>query len=340
MKKKQLFSIVNEINNNFRYDDNFELSIEIDPRNTKKYKVKFLASLGFNRISMGVQDFDDEVQKIINRYQSFEETLEVAEASRSNNFKSVNIDLVYGLPGQNIYKLEKTLDLVNKINPDRIALFNYAHVPWLKPAQKSFDDKILPKPKEKFEFLKKSIKFFIEKKYKYIGIDHFAKESDSLYKAKKNFSLSRNFMGYVEKNFSSLYPIGITSIGETENAYFQNFKDEKEYFLSIDKNILPINKGINLNNDDKIRKEIINSLTCYLKVNKKDLENKYNIDFDSYFKEEIKNLQDLESDNLIKTDKDNIYVTNKGQLLIRNVAMIFDKYLRIHKNKKLFSATV
>lgn len=340
LDEKQLFSIMNEINNNFSYDDDFEISIEVDPRNTNRDKVKFLSSLGFNRISMGVQDFDYDVQEIINRFQSFEETLEVVESSKEYNFESVNIDLVYGLPAQNIYKLEKTLELVNKINPDRIALFNYAHVPWLRPAQKSFKDEILPKPKDKFDFLKKSVNFLIDNNYKYIGMDHFAKENDSLYIAKENSLLSRNFMGYIEKHSVSLYGLGVTSISETENEYFQNLKTEEEYFSCIDKGILPINKGIKLNFDDKLRKEIINSLTCNLKINKSYFEKNYNIQFDDYFNTELKSLIDLESDNLIKSDNNNIFVTDKGQLLMRNIAMVFDKYLRNSQNKKIFSATV
>jgi len=340
LSEEQISKVYSMLKNNFNIDKDAEISIEIDPRITRKTHLDTLKELGFNRISMGIQDFDEKVQKTINRIQTYEFTKDIIDYCRKLDFISVNTDLIYGLPYQNLEEFAKTLELINIINPDRIALFNYAHIPSIRPAQKKFPIESLPQAELKIKLFNLAINSFIDNGYVYIGLDHFAKPSDELYIAQINKTLRRNFMGYTTKADTSLYAFGLTSISETKNTYIQNHKDIDTYYKCLDDNKLPVMRGLNLSHDDLIRKEIIMNLTCNLELDKKEIEEKYQINFNEYFKNELIECKELESDGLIDIFDEKIIVKSQGQILIRNVSMIWDSYLKRAGNKKLFSKTI
>jgi len=338
--EKQIVQVFNMLKNNFDIDKDAEISIEIEPRTTTKAHLDTLKEIGFNRISMGIQDFSEKVQKTVNRIQTFEFTKDIIDYCRKLNFFSINTDLIYGLPYQNLKDFSKTLELINIINPDRIALFNFAYIPSVRPAQKKFSIESLPTPELKIELFKNAINNFIENGYVYIGLDHFAKPTDELYIAQKNKTLRRNFMGYTTKANTSLYAFGLTSISETKDSYIQNQKNLDAYYQDLDDDKLPVMRGLNLTKDDLIRKEIITNLTCNLEVSKKEISRKYQIDFDEYFKNELNDCKELENDGLIKIFDEKLIVEPKGQILIRNISAIWDLYLKKEGKKNLFSKTI
>ncbi|EAJ0361092.1 oxygen-independent coproporphyrinogen III oxidase [Campylobacter lari] len=337
---KQLQSLILKIKNIFpNFTQDSEVSCEIDPRFLNEEQADILIQNGFNRISFGVQDFDEKVQKEIHRIQPFELTKNAVDMVRKKGINSVNMDLIYGLPYQSLESFKQTLEKALLINPDRFAIFNYAHVPWLKKNMRKFDESTLPSPDVKLQILEYCEKFLTQNGYKMIGMDHFAKPQDELFKALENGSLHRNFQGYTTKGGTDLIGIGLTSIGEGQRHYMQNFKDMLSYEKAIDEGRLPCEKGIMLDDDDELRKAVIMELMSNFTLNIKNIKNKFKIDFFEYFKQDLKELEELSE--FFTLDENYIKVNETGVLLIRNIAMCFDKYLkRISEDKKVFSKTV
>ena len=323
---------------NFAEDS--ENSIEIDPRYLTEEQMKVLVEGGINRISFGVQDFNEETQKAVNRIQDYELTKNVVDLARKYGIESINIDLIYGLPYSTFETFKKTLDLTLSLNPDRLAVFNYAHVPWLKKGMRKIDETTLPHPSEKLKILKYTIDFFEENGYKMIGMDHFAKPTDELFKALEKGELHRNFQGYTTKGGADLIGIGVTSIGEVEDAYIQNYKDLKNYEKAIDEGKLATFRGVILNEEDKIRKRVIMELMANFSFDIKRFEKETNIKFFEKFKNEVAELQEFVDEGLVNINNDKIEVTKTGRLLIRNIALPFDEYFKKMANQKAFSKTV
>ncbi len=336
---KRVIDLINETFKNFSKDA--EVSCEIDPRFLTREQMKLLTENRFNRISFGVQDFEPTVQKAVHRDQSFEVTKNAVDLARSYGVESVNIDLIYGLPFQTLDSFKRTLDLVLKLDPDRLAVFNYAHVPWLKKTMRKIDETTLPHPSVKLEILKYTIDFFTSNGYKMIGMDHFAKPDDELFRAIEKGELHRNFQGYTTKGGADLIGIGLTSIGEGEDFYVQNFKDMFSYEKAIDEGRLPVHRGVKLSRDDLIRKAVIMELMANFKLNVPRIEKEFGIDFKEYFKDSLEELKEFEKEELVEISEDEIRVSETGTLLIRNIVMPFDAYLKkIPEKKRVFSKTV
>ncbi|MRI58791.1 MAG: oxygen-independent coproporphyrinogen III oxidase [Epsilonproteobacteria bacterium] len=338
----QLQEIIAAIKEVFpNWSDEAEVSCEIDPRFLSEEHMKVLSEGGFNRVSFGVQDFDPRVQQAVHRIQTFEETKRAVELARKYGMQSVNIDLIYGLPFQTLESFQKTLELTLQLDPDRLAVFNYAHVPWLKKTMRKIDETTLPSPDVKLAILKYTIDFFTSNGYKMIGMDHFAKPEDELFKAIEKGELHRNFQGYTTKGGADLIGIGLTSIGEGEDYYAQNFKEMSAYEEAIDNGKLPYHRGVELGQDDKIRKAVIMELMANFKLDIPRIEKQFGIDFKEYFADALKALKEFEEQELVKVSDKAIEVNETGTLLIRNIVMPFDAYMKKHgEGKKVFSKTV
>lgn len=334
-------NLINVISENFNIlkDDSGEYSIELDPRDTDLNTVVLLRKLGFNRLSIGVQDFDINVQKAINRLQSLDKTFEIINVAKHEGFKSISIDLIYGLPNQNLSSFNTTIDSVIMHNPSRIAIFNYAHLPYLFKSQRQINAALLPSPDLKLKILESAISKLTSAGYIYIGMDHFAKPDDELSLAQQAGSLYRNFQGYSTHAECNLLGIGITSISMFDNYYSQNVKKLDEYYARIKSGRLATFRGIKLTKDDLLRRDIINSLVCNFKLDFCIIEKLHNINFTEYFSEELETLNSMKSDGLISINKNNIRVLPVGRLLIRNICMVFDKYLNF-KNTTHFSLVI
>ena len=318
-----------------------EISCEIDPRFLNEEQMKVLSENGFNRVSFGVQDFNEKVQKEIHRIQPFEVTNNAVNIARKYNMKSVNMDLIYGLPYQDLQTFKETLKLSLKLDVDRYAVFNYAHVPWMKKTMRKFDETTLPSPKEKLSILKYTIDFLQNNGYKMIGMDHFAKPKDELFLAIDKGELHRNFQGYTTKGGTDLVGIGLTSIGDGERHYVQNYKELSEYENAIDNNKLPVHRGLHLSDDDILRKAIIMEMMSNFRLNIKKIEERFKINFFTYFADAIKDLEPFMKEKLVKIDENFISVNQTGTMLIRNICMPFDAYLqKIPESNRRFSKTV
>ncbi len=318
-----------------------EISCEVDPRYFTKEHMDILKKGGCNRLSFGVQDLDFQVQKTIHRVQSFDLTKNVISIARNAGIKSINTDLIYGLPYQTKDTFHKTLEKMLTLDTNRFAVFNYAHVPWLMKTMRKFDETTFPKPSEKLEMLKDTIDFFTSNGYKMIGMDHFAKPDDELFKAIKKGELHRNFQGYTTKGGADLIGIGVSSIGNGSNYYAQNFKDLKLYEQALDNAQLPIFKGYKLSLDDELRQFVIMELMSNFSLNIKRVEEKFNINFNKYFKDDLIQLDEFINADLISISNDNINVNQTGTMLIRNICMPFDAYLKkIPEEKRRFSKTI
>lgn len=309
-------------------DDSGEYSIEIDPREASRESVKALRELGFNRMSLGVQDFDPQVQKAVNRIQSKEQTFEVLYGAREAGFLSVNVDLIYGLPHQTEQGFLKTLDQVLEAEPDRFSIFNYAHMPSMFPTQKKMNEADMPNADEKLAILQSTTERLLEAGYVYIGMDHFAKPDDELAIAQRNETLYRNFQGYSTHAECDLIGMGATSISLIDNTYAQNRKGLNEYYEAIDSGDLAVFRGVKLSEDDELRRDVITRLISHFHLNFAQLEQLWNIRFAEYFSTELTNLAPMVADGLIELDKEDLRVTAKGRLLIRNICMVFDAYLK------------
>lgn len=340
--EKQLKRVVGLIRGTFKnFSKEAEISCEIDPRFLTKPQLDVLMEGGFNRISFGVQDFDPKVQEAVHRIQSFELTKNIVDMVRGAGIKSVNLDLIYGLPYSNLETFKKTLELSLSLDPDRFAIFNYAHVPWMKKTMRKIDETTLPHPSVKLEILKYTIDHLSSNGYKMIGMDHFAKPDDELFLAIEKGQLHRNFQGYTTKGGADLVGIGLTSIGEGYDYYVQNLKQMRDYEKAIDEGKLPVQRGIKLNEDDIIRKAVIMELMSNFKLNIPRIEKEHDIKFNEYFKDAIEALQEFEKEDIVKIDEKEISVSLTGTMLIRNIAMPFDAYLKkVPEEKRKFSKTV
>jgi oxygen-independent coproporphyrinogen-3 oxidase len=323
---QQLMTATRE-NFTLKDDDSGEYSIEVDPRETNLHTVQQLRSLGFNRISLGVQDFDHEVQKAVNRLQSEAQTFAVLKAAREEGFRSTNIDLIYGLPLQTVDSFNRTLDKILDVSPDRFSIFNYAHIPSRFKTQRQINDADLPSPDVKLAILQTVGQRLAEAGYIYIGMDHFAKPDDELAIAQRLGLLHRNFQGYSTHSDCDLIGLGITSIGRVGDAYSQNVKDLDSYDELIKQGKLPIFKGVALNDDDKCRRAVIMQLICHFELQFARIEQSYAISFADYFANELNALIPMQADGLIAMNANGIQVLPAGRLLIRNICMVFDRYL-------------
>ena len=322
-----------------RDDDTGEYSIELDPREVHEGTLDLLREIGFNRISMGLQDFDPKVQVAVNRIQSEEKTLAVLSEAREKGFKSVNIDLIYGLPFQSVETFSRTLEKVIAVDPDRLSVFNYAHLPELFKVQRQINEADLPSAQEKLNILQMTIERLTEAGYVFIGMDHFAKPDDELAVAQREGHLYRNFQGYSTHANCDLIAMGSTSIGMVGNTYSQNVKTLDEYADCIGKNELPVFRGVALDKDDLLRRDVITGLICNFELDKNSIAEKYSINFDEYFSQELPDLTEMINDGLVTMDEKMITVLPQGRLLIRNVCMVFDKYLR-NKQTQRFSKVI
>ncbi len=325
----------------FNFDIDIEASVEIDPRGLTREHMAAFRDSGFNRVSMGVQDFNLKVQETINRVQSEEITRDAVNWSRELGFKSINLDLIYGLPYQTIESFELTLEKIIDISPNRIAVFNYAHVPWLKKHQRIITYDMLPTPENKLATLKMTIEKLQDAGYWYIGMDHFAKPDDELAVAQKNKTLYRNFQGYSTKAGCDVYAFGMSAISQFDSIYAQNYKSLPEYYLRMESREFATKVGYKLSEDDKIRKYTINKLMCDMELSKNDIEKRFGISFDDYFKNDIPRLTEFIEGGFMTAENGKYKIIETGKLIIRNIAMCFDAYLEtMIKEKPIFSRTV
>jgi len=339
---EQISQIMTAIRQEFEVpdEDSTEISIEIDPRAIPIDDIKHLATLGFNRMSMGVQDFDAKVQKAVNRIQSFELTRDMIIEARRCGFKSINIDLIYGLPLQTKQTFEKTLSLVNQISPDRISVFNYAHLPHRFKPQRRINGDDLPSATEKLSIFQFIITFLQQQGYIYIGMDHFAKPDDELAIAQQQGCLHRNFQGYTTHEEYQLIGVGISSIGSVNGQYHQNVRDTPSYYAALDQDQLPLWRGVKVNQDDLIRKRVIFDLICHFQLDIEKFEQAYDIQFTQYFANEIDMMKPFIEDDLVIFADQQLQVTAKGRLLIRNICMLFDAYLNELQGVNNFSKVI
>ncbi|HEY0682826.1 MAG TPA: oxygen-independent coproporphyrinogen III oxidase [Steroidobacter sp.] len=325
----QLAALFDQLGRHFSIDrsEHREISIEIDPRTLAPETLPGLAALGFNRLSLGVQDFDPRVQQAVNRRQSAEQIEQCMAQARALGYRSVSFDLIYGLPLQNVASFGETLDTVVRMRPDRIATYGYAHMPRLFKAQRAIRAEQLPDAETRMQLLALTVERLTEAGYIYIGMDHFALPDDDLARAMRDGSLHRNFQGYSTHGDCDLIGLGPSAIGAVGNSYSQNHKHLTGYYEALDQGRLPVERGVMLNVDDVLRREVIQRLMCSGHVSMRDIERRYAIDFDSYFATELTALQGLAADGLITSECDAIHVTERGRTLLRAIAMVFDAYL-------------
>lgn len=332
--------LLSSIKKHFNFAQDAELSIEIDPREISPQTIDHLANVGFNRLSMGIQDFNHEIQNLINREQDENLIRSLITQARKNNFRSISLDLIYGLPKQTVESFTETLNKVIDISPDRLSVFNYAHLPSRFAAQRKIKDNDLPNASQKLKILQTSIEKLTLAGYQFIGMDHFAKPTDELAIAQQQNKLHRNFQGYTTKGDADLLGLGVSAISMLGDSYAQNQKDLRSYQDQVEQKGYGLWKGFTLNRDDKIRRDVIKQLICHFQLDKKQIEQHYHIQFDDYFAEDLKLLAPLEQDGLVVVNQDSINVQSKGQLLIRNICMCFDIYMRRLVRQQQFSRVI
>ena len=340
LDQAELAELMQIIRDNFTLAPDGEYSIEVDPRSATAETVALLGSLGFNRISVGVQDFDAEVQRAVNRVQSEVQTRGVIEAARASGFVSVNLDLIYGLPRQNAERFARTLDKVLDISPDRIALYNYAHLPTVFKPQRRISEAELPGPEGRLELQTLGIRTLTEAGYVFIGMDHFAKPDDELALAQRRGHLHRNFQGYSTRAECDLIGLGISAIGGVGPAYIQNFRTLDEYYDALDNGVLPVMRGLALNPDDLVRRAVIQALMCHFALSFRAIEIAHLIDFRRYFATELRELQEYRELGLVEIEDDWITVTPRGRLMVRAICMVFDQYLRNAQQRARYSKVI
>jgi oxygen-independent coproporphyrinogen-3 oxidase len=339
LSQEEMRSLMAALERAFGRDPGRQCSIEVDPRRAPPGTMKFLASLGFNRVSIGVQDFDPAVQKAVNRVQSVELTRAVMEEARAAGFRSVNLDLIYGLPKQTLDSFNRTLDKVLLLDPDRIALYSYAHLPKLFKPQRRIAEAGLPSAESKLQIMTLAIGRLTRAGYLYIGMDHFARPSDELAQAQAIGQLKRSFQGYSTRS-GDLIGLGVSAIGQIGPTYYQNVKDLEPYYAALDAGRLPVLRGIELTPDDLVRRAIIQALACHFRVSIESIELSYLVDFRKYFAAEMADLRKLQGDGLVELEADWITVTPKGRLLVRAVCMVFDRYLREREARAGYSKVI
>ncbi|MGA2719880.1 MAG: oxygen-independent coproporphyrinogen III oxidase [Candidatus Acidiferrales bacterium] len=325
----------------FTFAPDAEIGIEVDPRVTHRAHLETLRRLGFNRLSMGIQDFQPKVQETIHRVQPYEMTRDLIAIGRELGFESLNVDLIYGLPYQTAESFRHTIDQVLTLVPDRVAMFSYAHVPWLKKQQGSFQAH-LPEGKEKFRIFRAGLERFLDAGYLYIGMDHFARPGDELATAQQNRTLHRNFQGYTTKAGADLYGMGVSAISSIGEAYAQNRKEVPAYQDTVGSRGIATMRGYRLSSDDVIRRAVIGRLLCHTVIPKREVEREFSISFDEYFAAELDRLEEPRAEGLVELAPGEIRVTPLGRIFIRNVAMVFDRYLHEQQmdQRPLFSKTL
>ena len=341
LNQDQMRSLMEKTGQHFTLMDNDqgEYSIEIDPREIDPEGVHFLRELGFNRMSLGIQDFDPKVQKAVNRIQSEEITFAAIDAAREAKFKSVSVDLIYGLPFQSVDSFLVTLEKIMQARPDRFSVFNYAHLPTLFMPQRRINEEDLPSAAEKLDILQSVIRYLTEQGYVYVGMDHFARPDDELVIAQDKGLLYRNFQGYSTHADCDMVAMGVTAISQVNDIYSQNVRDEESYYKMIDDGKLPLMRGLRLTADDMLRRELITQLICNFKLDINQFMTTQGIDFGQYFEDEIEQLKIMQDDGLLKIDRDAITILPPGRLLIRNICMTFDAHLNDNQ-KNRFSKVI
>jgi oxygen-independent coproporphyrinogen-3 oxidase len=336
----EMRQLMAETRKHFRLLDGGEYSIEVDPRKVDTATVALLGELGFNRMSVGVQDFDEKVQVAVNRIQSEEETASVIEAARANGFKSVSVDLIYGLPHQTVMGFNRTLERVLAMDPERLSIYNYAHLPSLFKPQRRIAEPDLPSADAKLQILALAIRKLTEAGYVFIGMDHFAKPDDELAVAQRQGRLHRNFQGYSTYADCDMLSFGISSISKVGPTYSQNVKTLDEYYDRLDAQNLPVFRGIELTADDILRRSIIQALMCHFELSIESIESSHLIDFHKYFAGELEELREMERGGLLKIEREWITVLPPGRMLVRVIAMAFDRYLRADRQRTRYSKVI
>ncbi len=316
------------IHRHFAFAPDLEASVEVDPRRLTREHMVALREIGFNRASMGVQDFNPKVQEAVHRIQPRDMTQQAIDWMRELGYGSINLDLIYGLPHQTVESFNETLDIVLEMKPDRLAVFSYAHVPWIKPSQKILEQKVLPPPETKLQVLKLVIeKLTANDQYVYIGMDHFAKPNDELAVAQRNKQLQRNFQGYSTRAGSDIYAFGMSSISQIPEAYWQNEKELPKYQEAVDAGRVPLHRAYFVTGEDKIRRETIMRVMCDLSLDFAAMSRKLGVNFEQHFARELASLAPFEADGLVRRIPGGLEVTDAGRLFIRNIAMCFDNTL-------------
>ena len=336
----ELSDLVRMLRAEFDFAAQGEYAVEVDPRTVNPERVALLARLGFNRLSLGVQDFDPGVQQAVHRIQPFEETQAVMQAARDHGFRSVNVDLIYGLPKQTPPSFSRTLGLVAGLEPDRIALYSYAHLPGLFKPQRRIAEADLPAPETKLELLTMAIERLESDGYVYIGMDHFAKPEDDLAVAPRQGRLTRNFQGYSSTGDSDILGLGVSAISTVGPVYAQNVRTLDEYYGLLDGGTLPVLRGIELSADDLVRRAVIQALACHFEVSREAISIAHLIDFDSYFAAELEELEQMQQESLVSIHDDWISVTPQGRLVVRAICMVFDRYLRTERARAQYSKVI
>jgi oxygen-independent coproporphyrinogen-3 oxidase len=339
LARAEMSELVGAIDAAFPRAQKSEYSIEIDPRTAERGRMGFLASLGFNRASIGVQDFDPAVQKAVHRVQSVETTQRVMEEARAAGFRSLNLDLIYGLPRQTLDSFNRTLEQVLALDPDRIALYSYAHLPRLFMPQRRIVEAELPSPETKLQLMTLAIGRLTRAGYLYIGMDHFARPDDELAVAQAHGQLTRSFQGYSTRG-GDLLGLGLSAIGQIGPVYYQNLKELDAYYGALEAGRLPVLRGLELTSDDLVRRAVIQALMCHFRVSIESIELSHLIDFRRYFAGEMHILKKLADDGLVEIDEDWIVVTPKGRLLVRAISMVFDRYLRQTRERASYSKVI
>jgi len=337
---EQMTRLIGILNKNFNFEANAEKGIEIDPRSLADGMLKQLRELGFNRVSFGIQDFNDEVQKAVNREQCADNVADLVVEARELGYKSVNTDMIYGLPLQTEDSFAQTIDRLIALSPDRVSVFNYAHIPNLFAAQRKIKDEQLPTAAQKLKMFKNTIKQMNDAGYILIGMDHFAKKDDSLAIAQQNGILHRNFQGYTTHGDCDLLGLGVSSISQVGRSIFQNPKDVKEYYKAVDSGSVPVCKGLTLTQDDVIRAAVIRQLICHFELDMNAVSKEFDIDFKNYFEDSLESLSGLVEDKMVEIKNDHIQVTSKGLLFIRIICMSFDAHLKSQAKLQRFSRVI
>ncbi len=340
LSKEQISRLMKVLRSEFRFEADAEISIEVDPREIELDMLDHLRAEGFNRLSIGVQDFNKEVQKLVNREQDEKFIFAMVEKAKALGFRSTNLDLIYGLPLQTEESFAATLAQVLKMKPGRLSVFNYAHMPERFAAQRKIKAEQLPQPKAKMAILQNTITTLTDAGYQFIGMDHFALPDDELAVAQREGILHRNFQGYTTQGDCDLLGFGVSAISMMGDSYAQNQKELKKYYAQVEEMRHALWKGVSLERDDLIRREVIKALICNFRLDKSVIESQFDIHFERYFTEDLKLLQTFIDDGLVEVSQDEIRVTARGRLLIRNICMCFDKYLRDRARQQQFSRVI
>jgi len=342
LSREQLDALMQKLRSAFNFDEseNREFSIEVDPRSVDVDGIRHLTELGFNRLSLGIQDFDPKVQDAVNRSQTAGDVQALVDAAREAGFESVSFDLIYGLPHQTVESFDDTLEVVIGMKPDRLAVYNYAHLPQRFKGQRMINDADIPLPETKLEILHRTIDTLCSSGYEYIGMDHFALPNDELVKARENGTLQRNFQGYSTHRHCDLIALGVSAIGNIGNMFAQSAVTTMEYEAIIEAGELPIKKGISVDADDQIRAAVIQDLMCYDQLSFAAFNEQHDIVFEEYFATELRNLQLLADDGLVELSNSAITITASGRLLLRSIAMLFDRYIDQAENDNRFSKAI